>query len=46
MRLRPAAFDNLEVVDREIGDRIALGIGHERVELDGIDLRAEGRLGS
>ena len=43
--LRPAAFDDLEVVDRQIGDRIALGIGHERVELDGVNLRAEGRLG-
>ena len=44
--LRPAVFEDLEVVHRQVGDGISFRIGHEGIELDGIDLYAERRLGA
>ena len=41
--LRPAVLPHLEVVDREIGDGVALRIGDHRVDLDVVDFDAEGR---
>ncbi len=41
--LRPAVLEHLEIVEREIGDRVALGIGDHRVHLDVVHFDAEGQ---
>ena len=41
-RLAPAVFEHLEIVGGEIGDRIALRIGDEGVDVHRVNLDAEG----